>query len=1091
MHQLLVAIAWLLASAALGLAIHQQPWQLPPEVVPSNSRARVWSLSTLQTHQRAFPPRPRNLTAAIDDDAGDPLHGWRARAAPAHLRWTLTNANRSISVDALLPSLVHLDLLRAGIIQDPAVGLNEGQQRWIAEEPAWTYTADLAPVLDQIRPTHKPTQHQYWLHFDGLDTVADVFLGGERLLRTRNQHTWHAVRIPSHLLEQPSAQHRNLTLVFHNINTYAAEQARRFDPGYPNQVESPTRSRTSDYAYPHRIFVRKQQSDFGWDWGPALMPVGPHKPAYLVELCGPASVEAAKLQQEVHVVDWHVDIYRKGQTNNLVPPDPDANWVVNVSLTLLTARRVERPSVRIAIPSLGVAMPDTLLSLPVIEAGLNERVHAAFEMHSSGEGAPLLWWPRGYGEPTLYTLEVHSDELHIHLRRRVGFRTAALDLSRIPRAQASSEHVQPGSHFRLLVNAREVYVVGTSLIPLDTLGPRAAPGYMHWLLDSAAAAHVNLLRIWGGGSYPSRELLDACDQMGMLVWLDTMFAASLYPAHDAFVADVRAEVAQAVAGVVSHASVVAVVGNNEGELYFLGGYGHRTRDAEWKRAYEMLFDHAVRDEVLDTTRALSYIPCSTTTGYVSLHPYRGRYTAYPHNELHGTGEHYGYDAARAWDIASYPRVRFMVEFGMFSLPSIHALDQILPSSCSDALEPACVVDSAGNLDYPLTADEDVQRFKAQSPMLRSCNDVAELACSVEGASNLSCPCAADEGVQRLKVGVQTGSKPQCTVDSIVMHAHLKHPPAGNLSYPFAADEGMQQLKAGVQTWFADPDQSGKSGRALLRRWTESSQLYHALFVANQVAEYRRGAARGERNRGLIVWQLNDVWTGTTWSSVEYSGSWKLAHYTLACAQAPVAPVAIYNTSNSLLDIGVVYTGASHEGGYLVVEWFDFYGTLLEERRFGVHVEEDVGWWRAWQLNPTQLCRDTRCYVRLALVLTGTEVVSYWTHMPSLAASLARVSTHARPIITLHAHHPPDAEHWHIRITNTGTATAPWLTLTSNMAGYFAHPTTLAPTNAFFLNPNAELTLVFVRATSGTQTYKDWFDQLTASSLLDNLPPHTP
>ncbi len=251
--------------------------------------------------------------------------------------------------------------------------------------------------------------------------------------------------------------------------------------------------------------------------------------------------------------------------------------MVNVSLTLLAARRVVRPTARIAIPSLGVAMPDTLLSLPVIEAGLNERVHAAFELHSSGQGAPLLWWPRGYGEPRLYTLQVHSDELHIHVRRRVGFRTAVLDLERIPPAQARSERVQPGSHFRLLVNGREVYVVGTSLIPLDTLGPRAAPAYMHWLLDSAAAAHVNLLRIWGGASYPSRELLDACDQMGMLVWLDTMFAASLYPNHDAFLAEVRTEVAQAVASAVSHPSVVAVVGNNEGELYFLGGYGRRTR----------------------------------------------------------------------------------------------------------------------------------------------------------------------------------------------------------------------------------------------------------------------------------------------------------------------------------------------------------------------------------------------------------------------------------------------------------------------------------------------------------------------------------
>ncbi|KAI3487204.1 hypothetical protein L1887_48914 [Cichorium endivia] len=649
MHQLLVATAWLLASAALGLAKHQQPWQLPPEVVPSNSKARVWSLSTPETHHRAFPPRPRSNAAAIDDDAGDPLQGWRAQAAPGHLRWTLTNANRSISVDALLPSLVHLDLLRAGIILDPAVGLNEGDQRWIADEPTWTYTADLAPILDQIRAMHKPSQHQYWLHFDGLDTVADVLLGGERLLHTRNQHIWHAVRIPSHLLEQPCARHTNLTLVFHNTNTYAAEQARRFDPGYPNQIESPRRSRTSDYAYPHRIFVRKQQSDFGWDWGPALVPAGPHKPAYLVQLGDASSVEVPELHQAVHCRQLggqcvaHAARGASGCAADGAHRDPIAGRCYARHAAVAACHR----------------------------GRLNERVHAAFELHSSGQGAPLLWWPRGYGEPRLYTLQVHSDELHIHVCRRVGFRTAVLDLERIPPAQARSERVQPGSHFRLLVNGREVYVVGTSLIPLDTLGPRAAPAYMHWLLDSAAAAHVNLLRIWGGASYPSRELLDACDQMGMLVWLDTMFAASLYPNHDAFLAEVRTEVAQAVASAVSHPSVVAVVGNNEGELYFLGGL----RPTHARCRMEARLRGALRPR--SAQRGYSTPAARFRTfhvlqprAYVSLQPYRGRYTAYPHNELHGTGEHYGYDAARAWGHCELParalhgRVRHV-------LPAVH------------------------------------------------------------------------------------------------------------------------------------------------------------------------------------------------------------------------------------------------------------------------------------------------------------------------------------------------------------------------------------------------------------------------------------
>ncbi|SPO26127.1 uncharacterized protein UTRI_02403 [Ustilago trichophora] len=163
-----------------------------------------------------------------------------------------------------------------GVIQDPAVGFNEGLYRWIIHEPSWTYTTNLEPILSQIRNGARKNRESHWLHFAGLDMLTEVYVGDELIRTTHNAHMWHTIRIPSHLLDDPKQD----------------RQTARSWLSKPGQ--KPKRSRTSDYEYPNRIFVRKQQSDFGWDWGPALVPVGPHKQAYFIALPAPAAVQTVK-----------------------------------------------------------------------------------------------------------------------------------------------------------------------------------------------------------------------------------------------------------------------------------------------------------------------------------------------------------------------------------------------------------------------------------------------------------------------------------------------------------------------------------------------------------------------------------------------------------------------------------------------------------------------------------------------------------------------------------------------------------------------------------------------------------------------------
>ncbi|KAJ9475073.1 Beta-mannosidase [Pseudozyma hubeiensis] len=1054
----------------------QQRWQLPVDPDSerdfldrhvASSKATVWSFSTHEQHRRAFPLHSdlnttTETTFGNDDSApvNDPASApFDTNAAPSGLKWSLSNTNGSIQVDALFPSLAHLDLLRAGIIQDTAIGFNEGLNRWVAEEPIWFYTADLKPVIAQVEASHNLTEfpRDYWLYFEGLDTIAEIFVGGKPVGETHNQFKWHAFRVPLDRVERFS-RNTNITLVFQNVNDYASQQAAQHDPGYPNQVESPTQPRTSDYEYPGRIFLRKQQADLGWDWGPALVPRGPERRAYLISLpiSGPdsSSTDVARIQADEAATDEAVsaaqdkasvlviaaafDVYRKGQTNNLPPPDPDANWIVNVTLTLLSGANVKSPSLRLSIPELGLYTFDALLSSTVVSAGLNAPVHVAFEIPSAGKYGPELWWPRGYGDQKLYDVVVQSDDLLIRVQKRVGFRTAFFDLSTVSQEEVE-QGVQPGSNFRLFVNGREIYVMGTNVIPFDTLSPRINPDYLRWVLESAASSHINMIRIWGGGSYPYQALLDLCDEMGMMVWMDAIFAASLYPYYQDFLTEVSSEMAQVMVDVVTHPSIVAVVGNNEGELYFLGAYGKRPQDPEWFNGYELLFNHVIRDRVKEFSRGLSYFPSSTTTGYLQLDPYIGRYANYTHGvELHGTGEHYGYDAQKAFDINTYPRSRFMVEFGMFSLPSIYTLDRVLA---------------------PLGINDEVY-----------------------------------------------------SINSSVLRAHLKHPPAGNLTYPFAADVGQRELLSAISTYFPVPSTS-LAPRQELHQYTLSSQLYQAIFVSNQISVYRRQAGRRERNRGVVVWQLNDIWEGTSWSSIEYTGRWKIANYVYSEVQAPVAALAVYNVTSDTLEVDVAYTGAfesveqqqlqlEEEMVSVSMEWFDFTGKRLQESEqidVAYNVTSPGSKTVSTIRNPTRskCTGGDGCYLRLTGRGSVSETNVYWTPLRNLTSTLRHLhGQHRLPNLQLTL---PRVGGRTVQVRNMGNATAPFVVVEqgSESVGYFAECSSsdgggaCRPRNAFWLNPGESKVLTFVRPTitseqDDNEGREKWFESLSVWSLFDNL-----
>ncbi|PWN41851.1 hypothetical protein IE81DRAFT_348038 [Ceraceosorus guamensis] len=559
---------------------HSPTTYVGQEVDLSSAPEGIFGLSTGQTHAQELPlpafiardPKP------VSNSERGPRSAGEDSTAEFELSWWLTNTNGSVSVPALFPSQAHLELLRAGIIDDPNVGLNEGTTRWVGEEPTWTYTASLAPLLPHLQKYARQI-----LYFQGLDTICRVSIGNISIGSTDNQfRSWRFDVTDALRGVDPAAA--NITLAFDSALEYAKKESSR-EPFFPNTQTMGFPSITTNNVYPNRIFVRKQSSDLGWDWGPAYVPAGPHKPAYLIGLGtaqaqdstddGQRSENALQTRQDLNgtapkkmfVYESGIEVYRKGQANNL-PPDETAPWILNVTMGVWSITNTSA-TVRLSVPELALKLDASNISA-ALSVGDNVARWAAFEVPSDGDSAPALWWPYKLGQPKLYDVDFElrpvgasSNTEATRWTKKTGFRTVWLDQSPVS-PQDTAAGVLPGTYFRFVVNGKPNYIQGGSVTPFDVFYPRISTSVLKDQVDSAVAANQNLLRVWGGGSYQSTEFYDLADAAGMLVWSEALFASSLYPSYPVFADNVKIELAENVRRISQHPSNAIWVGNNEG-----------------------------------------------------------------------------------------------------------------------------------------------------------------------------------------------------------------------------------------------------------------------------------------------------------------------------------------------------------------------------------------------------------------------------------------------------------------------------------------------------------------------------------------------
>lgn len=338
------------------------------------------------------------------------------------------------------------------------------------------------------------------LRFEGLDTLCTLELNGIVLGNTHNMHRSWDFDVHPYLKAGPN------TLTAHFQSPLPEMQRRDQEKTLPGW-------NLYHKTYRGKSYLRKMACAFGWDWGLMAPTSGIWQPAAL--LCFNERIENLRIDQH-HTDSGDISLTVHGLKTDGAPG--------RVRLGFQGKPLLEFPLTDAAEFSVEVPVPD-----------------------------PHLWWPNGMGDQPLYDLTATLDSGHSVLKR-IGLRTLAL--IREPDAF--------GESFRFRVNGRDIFMKGGNWIPCDIFPSRVQPETLETLLKSCAEAHMNMIRVWGGGIYEDDHFYELCDQLGLLVWQDFMFACSTYPTFDPeFMDNVRAEATDAVRRLRHHPCLALWCGNNE------------------------------------------------------------------------------------------------------------------------------------------------------------------------------------------------------------------------------------------------------------------------------------------------------------------------------------------------------------------------------------------------------------------------------------------------------------------------------------------------------------------------------------------------
>lgn len=548
-----------------------------------------------------------------------PFLGFSQQSISLNDGWQFLQTGKNMWYEAEVPGSVQRDLIRHKVLPDPFYGTNEKLIQWVEDEN-WDFKKTFTVSEEQLK------HDDAFIFFEGLDTQADVFLNGSRILRSENMFVGHKVSVKNVL----KVGENNLYIRFYS----------------PVQSLMPARL-TAGYDYPagndHRdeklsIYNRKAPYHFGWDWGIRIVQMGIWKPITLTFYNNPRIddfyVKQTSVTAQLAKIDNQVEVYSVDQNP------------VNATLTIEYA--VKDNAKKTISKDITLKYGKNLISIPL-------------EISN-----PQLWMPIHWGEQHLYdfTAKVTTENRTITEKtHRIGLRSVRL-------VQEPDEH---GRSFYFEINGIPLFAKGSNYIPGEIFTTQQDADFYKKIFDNIEAANMNFVRVWGGGIYENDEFYRQADERGIVVWQDFIFGCVPYPSDDAFLANVKDEAIYNIKRLRNHASLAFWCGNNEVEegLIFWGWDKQYPPEVmqQWFAGYEKMFRQLIPDLVKEYDGTRSYIHGSP---YI---PNWGKPETFAVSDVHDWGLWYGH---MPFEAMADRLPRFASEFGFQSFPEMKVIRSFAP-----------------------------------------------------------------------------------------------------------------------------------------------------------------------------------------------------------------------------------------------------------------------------------------------------------------------------------------------------------------------------------------------------------------------------
>lgn len=510
-------------------------------------------------------------------------------------------------LEVTVPGEIHDVFIREGIIGDPNVGVNTLYSNWVADQYYQYYKEFIAP--------QEIAGKEVWLVFDQLDYAAGIFVNGKETGSHKNAHIPCKLNVTGHI--KPGKNELVVTIES-GLFDVAEKEGEKY--GYIRGFQQ---------AVDKRHYLRKAQYQFNWDWNQKYINVG---------ITGDVKLQWA-------------DVLRLDQTVVTHSISSDLTEAeITVKHFIEGVQENEPVEVAVKIPETG----QEIVKAFKLKKGI-DGYQVEFKIQQ-----PKLWWPKGYGGQHRYTIisEIkHNGNVIATDIRKTGIRKVEVD---------QSVHPERGTYFTIHINNVPVFMKGANWVPPEMVYSKISKQKLDTLIQLAMDANFNLLRIWGGGIYAGNELLDLCDEKGIVVWHDFLFACSIYPGDDdEFYDEIRKETTWAVREFSHHPSVIVWGGNNENEWIYWDGSADKKPMADY-----VIYEHLLPLTLINEGVDVFYWPSSphSPDKIYPNDPYTG--------DQHPWNVGFGPDGINFWAYRGYED-RFANEGGVLGATSPATIKQML------------------------------------------------------------------------------------------------------------------------------------------------------------------------------------------------------------------------------------------------------------------------------------------------------------------------------------------------------------------------------------------------------------------------------